>query len=540
MLGRETLIAILIAGVFLTFGCQDKRVIPPMSPVSLYGDAIVVASIGDASCLVPIIASDSASHNICGMVFNGLVKYDKDIKITGDLAERWEVSDDGLVITFYLRRGVKWHDGEPFTARDVEFTYQCLINPAVPTPYSGDFERIGSLEIVDDYTVRVTYKESFAPALSSWSMWIMPEHILKGEDLTTTPFARDPIGTGPYRFKFWRTAERIDLTSNHDYFEGMPHINRYIYRVIPDQATMFLELRTESIDWMGLTPLQYTRQTDTRFFKDHYQRYRYPSFGYTYMGYNLRDPRFSDIRVRKAINLAINKEEIIEGVLYGLGRICTGPFPPESWAYNEEVKPAAYDSEKAEELLQEAGWERKGKWLYRDGERFEFTLITNQGNLQRQMVTEIIQKELRDLGIKVKLRIIEWSMFLREFIDKRKFDAVLLGWGLSRDPDLYDIWHSSKTGEGEFNFLGYENPDVDRLILAGRTTFDQTRRKEIYHRVHKIIYEEQPCCFLYVPDATPIVHIRFKGIEPAPLGIGYNFIDWYVPPQLRRYPAFTQ
>ena len=303
---------------------------------------------------------------------------------------------------------------------------------------------------------------------------------------------------------------------------------------------MFLELQAEGVDWMGLTPLQYTRQTDTSFFKRQYKKYKYPAFGYTYMGYNLKDPRFSDTRVRKAINLAINKDKIIQGVLYGLGRICTGPFPPESWAYNERVKPVPYDSDRARVLLKEAGWQKKGEWLYKDGVKFEFTLLTNQGNLQRQRVAEIIQKELNDLGIKVNIRIIEWSMFLREFIDKRKFDAVILGWSLSRDPDLYDLWHSSKTGEREFNFVGYKNLEVDRLILEGRRTFDQEKRKEIYHQIHTIIYEEQPYCFLYVADALPAVHARFKGIEPAAAGIGYNFIDWYVLPGERRYPEFTQ
>ena len=144
-----------------------------------YGDAMIVCSISDARTLVPILASDSASSDICGFVFNGLVKYDKEVKVVGDLAETWDILQDGLVIVFHLRKNVKWHDGEPFTARDVEFTYKKLIDPKVKTPYSGDFERIKSLEILDDYTVKVTYKEPFAPALASWGMWIMPEHLLK-------------------------------------------------------------------------------------------------------------------------------------------------------------------------------------------------------------------------------------------------------------------------------------------------------------------------------------------------------------------------
>jgi len=530
-----------LSTLFLLVGCakeiEEKAEIGLQVSEPAYGDAIVVGSIGDASTLVPIVASDSASHDIIGMVFNGLVKYDKDINLVGDLASRWEVSGDGLVITFYLRKDVRWQDGVKFTAEDVEFTYKKLIDPAVKTPYSGDFERVESLEVVDDYTVRVMYKEPFSPGLASWGMWIMPKHLLEGEDLNQTDFGRHPIGTGPYRFKEWKTAEKIELVSNHDYFEGRPYIDYYVYRIIPDQATLFLELRNQGVDYIGLTPLQYRRQTETEFFKKNFQKFRYPGFGYTYMGFNLTDPKFKDKRVRWAINYAIDKDEIIEGVLLGLGRVCTGPFPPESWAYNPEVKPCPYDPEMATKLLKEVGWQDSDGdgWLDKDGETFEFTVITNQGNESRRKCAEIIQRRLAGVGIKVKIKIIEWSAFVSQFIDKRKFEAVILGWGLSREPDPYDIWHSSKTKEGEFNFIGYKNPEVDRLLEEGRRIFEQEKRKDIYHKIHAILYDDQPYMFLYVADSLPIVHKRFRGIEPAPLGIGYNFIKWWVHANEQRY-----
>jgi peptide/nickel transport system substrate-binding protein len=502
-----------------------------------FGDAFVSASIGDARTLVPILASDSASASIVGLVFNGLVKYDKDINLVGDLAKSWEIRDGGLTIIFHLNRDVRWHDGVKFTARDVLFTYEKLIDPKVPTPYSGDFKKIKDVEIIDDYTVKVTYREVFSPGLASWGMAIMPEHILRNADLLTTNFTRNPIGTGSYKFKRWRSGERIDLVSNHNYFEHRPYIDRYIYRIIPDPTTMFLELQTEAVDSMGLTPLQYRRLTDTSFFKGRFQKFKYPAFGYTYMGYNLKDRRFADKKVRQAINYAVNKQEIIDGVLFGLGRICTGPFVPESWAYNKDIKPAPYDPSKAKKLLEEAGWiDADGDgWLDKDGEIFEFTILTNQGNDLRKQTAEIIQRRLKDVGIKVNIRILEWAVFLNEFIDKRRFEAILLGWGLSRDPDCYDIWHSSKTKEGEFNFISYSNKEVDLLMEVGRSTFDIEKRKAIYHMIHKILYEEQPYLFLYVADALPAVHRRFRGIEAAPLGIGYNFIDWHVPSSEHKY-----
>ncbi len=502
-----------------------------------YGDAIVVGGISDARNLVPILASDLSSADICSMIFNGLVKYDKDLNLTGDLAEGWEVKEDGLVIIFHLRKGVTWQDGKPFTASDVEFTYRKLIDPQVRTPYSGDFERVKSLEILDDYTVKVTYKEPFAPGLSSWGMFIMPKHILDGQDLNATDFSRSPVGTGPYRLKSWRSQEKIELESYRGYFEKRPHIDRYIYRVISDESTMFLEALTQGLDWTSITPLQYVRQTDTPYFKKYYRKFKLPAYIYTYLGYNLADPRFSDKRVRKAIDLAVDKEEIIRIILLGQGSICTGPFVPQSWAYNHGVKPHPFDPPAARRLLADAGWKDTDKdgWLDKDGRVFEFTVITNAGNEERLKTAEIIQRRLKDVGIRMKIKAVEWSVFLNEFIDKRNFEAVLLGWSLSRDPDNYDIWHSSKTRPGEFNFLGFRNKEADQLLEEGRRVFDQDRRRQIYHELHALIYEEEPCLFLYVPDSLSILHKRFQGIELAPAGISYNFIDWWVSKREQKY-----
>jgi peptide/nickel transport system substrate-binding protein len=507
-----------------------------------YGDALISGSIGDARTLIPILASDSASAAVCALLYNGLVKYDKNINLVGDLAESWDIQDDGLTIIFHLRKNVFWHDGAPFSAKDVEFTYSKLIDPAVRTPYSGDFLKVKSLEVLDDYTVKITYSEPFSPGLASWGMGIMPRHLLEGEDLNSTPFSRKPIGSGPYKFKSWKSQEKIELTSYKDYFEKEPFISRYIYRIIPDGATLFLELQAKGIDSSGLTPLQYKKMTDTRFFMNNYRKFRLESFSYTYLGYNLRNPLFQDARVRQALDYAVDKEEILQGILLGLGKICTGPFIPEGWAYNKEVVPKEFSPEKAKKILEECGWQDTNRdgILDKGGVDFSFTILTNQGNIERQRVAEIIQARLKDIGIKVKIKVIEWSALLSDFIDKRRFEAVLLGWSLGREPDNYDIWHSSKTKEGEFNFLGYANAEIDRLLEEGRKTFDQDKRREIYRKAHKIIYEDQPCMFLYVPDALPVVSSRFEAIRPAPIGIGYNLIEWWVPKQKQRYKAALQ
>jgi peptide/nickel transport system substrate-binding protein len=526
--------------IFFT-ACDKKPAADKVQPLSAkqpaYGDILVRGEIGDASNLIPLLASDSASHNIAGMVYNGLVKYDKDMNIVGDLAESWDITAKGLVITFHLRKGVKWHDGQPFTAADVLYTYQVTVDPKTPTAYAEDFRAVKKAEALDDYTFRVTYDKPFAPALISWSSSILPRHLLLGKDITQSPLKRHPIGTGPYKFKEWVAGQKIVLVSSPDYFEGRPYIDGQITRIIPDTATMFLELRAQNLGMMSLTPLQYTRQTENNLFKNNFNKYRYLSFAYTYLGYNLKNPLFTDKRVRQAISYAINKDEIISGVLLGLGKPATGPYKPGSWAYNDKVQNYNYDPQKARELLREAGWKKLNNdgVLEKDGKPFVFEIVTNQGNETRQKCAEIIQRQLADIGITVKIRILEWSAFVTNFINKRRFDSVILGWTIPLDPDAYDVWHSSKTKPEELNFISYNNPEADEMLVKGRSTFDQKERKKYYDRFQEILAEDQPYTFLYVPDALIITHNRFRGIQPAPIGLEYNFIKWYVPKDEQKY-----
>jgi peptide/nickel transport system substrate-binding protein len=559
-------------------GCGQEQQQQPVAPAKpavkqetpVPGDAYIDSSIGDASNLIPILVTDSASGNITDLVYNGLVKYDKDINVVGDLAECWEIrshdkrqtygdcdrylaelhpeagqpliedadmEEAAFSITFRMREGVRFHDGVECTAEDAMFTYQSLIDPKVPTPYRGNYVMVKQAEVLGKYTFRVSYEKPFAPALISWGMGILPKHLLEGQDLTQSPLKRKPVGTGPYKFVEWKTGEKIVLEANKDYFEGRPYIDHYIYRIIPDTATQFLELKAGGIDSMGLNPMQYLKQTDTPEFNEQYNKYRYLSFGYTYLGYNLLNQKFADKRVRQALAYAIDKQEIIDGVLMGLGKIATGPYKPGTWYYNPNVKQYPHDPQKAKQLLAEAGWldSDNDGILDKNGQPFQFTIITNQGNDLRKKTAEIIQQRLRTVGIKVKIRIIEWAAFLKEFVDKKKFDAVILGWSGSIDPDVYNVWHSSKTGPQEYNFISYKNAEVDELLEKGRHTFDQEERKKYYFRFQEILAEEQPYTFLYVAEALPAISARFHGIEPAPLGITYNFIKWYVPKEMQRY-----
>jgi peptide/nickel transport system substrate-binding protein len=537
------LIGLLILPLVLLTGCQkpgsvDK--IPgtsyPWQPV--YGDTLVQGSIADPAILNPILASDSASHSVTGLVFNSLLRFDKNLNFEGELARSWDIEDEGKKITFHLRPHIYWHDGVTLTAEDVLFSYQSYMNPLVKTAYRSNYETISKAVVLDAQTFRVYYQEPFAPALQSLAaMAIIPKHLLEGKDLNTADsFNQYPIGSGPYRFESWKRAETIRLISNHDYFEGRPYLDRVILRVIPDMSVQFLELRHGSIDMMDLTPNQYHREGSEPAFLKRFNKYRYPALQYTYLGFNLKNPLFQDVRVRRAIAMSIDRKALVQSVLEGLGTVATGPYTPSSKGFNPQVAPIPYDPAGAKKLFETAGFTYSSLGqLLKNGQPVRFTIQTNQGNLNREQTATIIQSQLKAVGIEVQIRIIAWSTFLEEFINKRKFDAVVMGWSLAYDPDLYDIWHSSKTGEHEFNFISYQNTKVDQLLRQGRRTFIEKERERLYHEIHRLIADDVPCVFLYVPDSIPAVHRRIQNIKVEKAGIGYNFIQWFVPAGYHKY-----
>lgn len=502
---------------------------------------LIMSSIGDASFLNPILAQDSASSEINSLVYNGLIKYDRNLQnFVGVLAESWKVEDGKEPrITFSLRRGVRWHDGKEFTAHDVKFTYDKIMDEKTNTVRRSDYELVKGAEVLDPYTFRVTYKQPFSPGLGTWSMGIIPKHLLEKEDINTTSFNRKPVGTGPFRFVEWVTDEKIVVEANPKYFEGKPGLDRIIYRIIPETSLSEMELLTKGIDYYGVLPHQYRRMSEVPSLKIYSQ----PVFSYSYLGYNLNNPLFQDKKVRQAFSHAINREELVQYVLYGFGAVISGPFPSHLWYYNPNVKPVPYDLQKARQLLSEAGWkDRDGDGILdKDGKPFRFRLITNSGNDIRRDVGVLVQRQLRELGVDVTFETYEWSIFLKNFINARHFDACILGWGLSPDPDDYMIWHSSQIEKG-FNFISYRNPEADRLWEEGRKEYDVEKRKQIYWRIHELIAEDQPYTFLYMPLGLSSLQRKFflmerddKGKEAfqeirlEKAGLMYDLIKWTVP-----------
>jgi peptide/nickel transport system substrate-binding protein len=544
---RAGLLVLLLAAALS--GCTgrsdsgaDVSAAPKPEGDRAYGDTLIRALAANISGLIPNITGDKYSHDAVAMIYNGLITHDKDTNIIPDLAESWDLAPDCRELTFRLRKNVRWHDGQPFTASDVVFTHQLMAHPKTPSPYKDDFEDVTSVEALDPHTVRVRYKSSFANALMIWGQSMLPKHLLEsymlaGKLKEAPQNFTHPVGTGPYRFAEIRSGEKIVVVANPDYYAGRPYISRIVYRIIPSQATIFLELKAKGIDQADLTALQYQRQTDYAAFKSGYNKFRYADKVYTYLGLNHTDPRFADKRVRQAFAHAINKRDLIEGVRLGLGREATGPYKAGTWVYNPNVRTYPYDPARARKLLAEAGWTSRNPdgLLVKGGQPFTFELLISQGSDEGKKSAEVIQAQLREVGVGVELRVLEWAALLKEHVKKHRFAAVAMAWSVGLDPDQYSIWHSSQTGPDEFNFVSYKNAEVDQLLDRGRRTCRQSDRKKAYDRLQEIFAEEQPLVFLYFRDTMPAVTSRVKGIVPGPIGIDYNMAEWYVPKQLQLY-----
>jgi len=523
-----TATALVLLTLALYFGFGRKNNINSISASKNLKNTLIIGLPADATNLIGNMAADAPTAEVASQIYDGLVRYNRNFKIVPDLAKSWKISNGGKTITFYLHRHIRWQNGQKFTAKDVLFTYRLMVNPKTPTPYAAEYLKVYKARIIGKYIFRVTYKKPYAPALSSWGLSILPEKLLKGKNLFTTKFRSHPVGTGPYEFDKWIHGYEIVLKANPHYFMGAPHIKRLIYKIVPDSSSMFLMLKSNGISYMGLSPIQFRYESGSKKFNSRFKKYIHPSLSFTFLGYNLLDPLFKNIKVRQALSYAIDKKEIIKGALLGLGVHCYGPFMPGTYFYNKDVKRYNYNTAKALKLFNEAGWSLKNGVLEKNGRPFRFTILTPQGNQERLSAAEIIQQNLKKIGIKVGIRVMEWTSLISEFIMKKKFQTVLLGFTITPDPyDNASIFMSSNIVPKGLNFTSFKDPEIDYLFRKARSTFDLKKQRAYYFKIQRILAKEAPYTFLYIPYAMPVVKKSIKGIKPAPAGIGYNIRKWY-------------
>ena len=502
------------------------------------GGILIDAMLGEPSSLISMIAGEAPSSAISSNIFNRLLKYNKNLDLEGELASSWQVSPDQKTIIFKLKPNLKWADGKPLTSADVLWTWQAVTDDKNGSPYASDYQLVKKAEAPDSLTFSVTYSQPYAPALDSWAgLQVLPKHLLQGQDLHTTAFARKPIGSSYYQLDNWSTGENIKLSRNPSSVLGAANIDHLVSRIIPDTSAQFLELMAGNIDSMSLDPTQFSRIVPARpQLNEKLNLYKELGNSYTYMGFNLKHKPFDDIRVRQAINYAINKQEIIDGVYLGLGINIASPYKPGTRWSNPDLQPYPYDPVKAKALLKEAGFVPNSNGiLERDGKPLSFEILTNQ-NKEREKSAVLIQRRLKAVGIDVKIRAIEWASFISRFIKTGDFDVVVLGWSLGLDPDQYGIWHSSQQGGDKFNFISYSNPKVDKLLEQGRTELNPDKRQVIYHEFAKELLNDSPIIYLSAGYGLSAIHKRVKGIANPipPAGVGFESEKWFIPAPLRR------
>jgi peptide/nickel transport system substrate-binding protein len=512
---------------------------PPL-PGFAAGKDFVIGLGGEATQLNPVVATDGFSYIAEWPLFDSLVELDQGLNVRPLLAESWEVSKDGLTYTFKLKKGVKWHDGAPFTARDVAFTFYAVLNPKVTTPHRAYFDALAGfpeltnkdapkrpedlavkpIEVVDDHSVRFRLRYpsgSFLAVLTNPRAGIIPEHLLKTADLNTTEFNRKPVGTGPFKFVEWRRGERLVMEANPQYHGGRPALDRLIFRIIPDSVVLLQELRAGGVDFIENPPLnEVARLKQTAGLKVLVA----DNTSYNYFGWRQDLEPFNDVRVRRALNHAVDVPTLVKEALQGYATIATGQFPPASWAFDPAVKPYAYDPNRAKALLGEAGF-RPGAdgVLERNGKRFSFTIRHDQANQAVKDTAVIIQEYLKRVGVEAKLEPLDWPTFVKKLFAS-EFEGIVVGWTNHHDPDpfAYTIWHSSQW-KGR-NFAHFKNPRVDELLEQARHTAVIAERKKHYAEFSKLLMEDAPYVFLYFPQQVFVTRQSYDGFVPIPTFAG--------------------
>src|SRR5690625_343505 len=402
------------------------------------GGNLNLGIISDPVMFLPTHSNDTASGDIEELLFSSLVRTDEEIDIQPGIAE-WEISDDGLTYTFELEEGITFHDGEPLTAEDVEFTYNIFIDEDYTGPRAGSFIALDEVEAVDEHTVEFRLDEVDARFLASLGYGILPKHILEdvdAEDLEKHDFVADPIGSGPFEFEEWVDGQYVKVNAFEDYWEGEPHLDSITLPMVGDQDALMAQIEAGDIDFGNIPADNYS--TAEAWEDDGLVKLNSTlGYQYNYLGFNLRLDKFADEETRQAITHAIDRQAIIDEIGQGQGEVAHGPVYPISWAYPDEMPEFPYDVDLAKELLEEAGWEEgEDGILERDGEKFEFTVKTNSGNTIREDIAVVVQSMLKEVGIEVDVEYVEWGAFLEQTeAPNFDFDMIILGWALGTDPD---------------------------------------------------------------------------------------------------------
>lgn len=484
-------------------------------------DSLIYAIAAQPSTLIPLQAVDIVSRWAVELLYDGLVDINDRMEVVPALAERWDVSADGLVYTFHLRSDVRWHDGTLLTAEDVARTYRVLLDPtasvAVPR---ADYQAIAAVEAPDSGTVVLRLSAPDASLLSKLVLGIARE-------TGGSQPARGPaMGTGPFMLREWQAGDRLVFDRHDAYFAGRPGLRTLTWQVVPDTAAQVLLLEDGGVDGALLTAATDAQRLMSR---QVFRVYAVPG-GNLQISLQLANPLFQDVRVRQALALALDRQSMVSGLVGGDGTLSAGDILPISWAYN----PAAatvypYDPAAARELLAQAGWQPGSDGiLSKDGRRLSFVLLTDAGDRLRREVALMVRQQWAQVGVETELLFLERTTMVMERVLKGQFDAALLQSSVRADPDLSRRFHSRSISQGQ-NFLSYRNPALDALLDAALRQSGQAERAALYREAQMVLARDAPQINLFYPTAFLVMRSDVAGVNPSPMSPFWNVQDWRRP-----------
>ena len=520
------------------------------------GDWLVQSFASGIKTLTPMVSTDRYASDIQSMVQETLLTYDPDtLELIGHIARSWNISEDGLTITYRMRDDVTFSDGVKLTAHDVVFTYNFAMNEAIAAPRQRAYYRkIKSVTAEDDYTVKFIFIEPYYNSLlMSGVMEIMPKHfyekyLKQPEDYNQSKGIL--LGSGPYRLKDptgWTPDKGvIELVRNERYWGPVtPPYDRLLWKVIENDSARLTTFRNGEIDAYGARPLEYNKLLNDKALMRRVYNFEYmpPINGYFYLGWNQqrsgKATLFADRRVREALTYLTDRQKIIDEIYLGYGEVAVSPFNPQSKQHDQSLKPRPYDIKKGKQLLKKAGYQdRDGDGVVENekGEKLEFELTFPNGNEDYKRLVLLLKDLYARAGVVLIPKATEWPVML-ENANKRNFDVMMIGWTSVVESDLYQIFHSSQIEDEGDNFVSYKNPELDKCIEQARTTVDQDERMPIWHRCEKILFDDQPYTFLNRRASLVFIDKRFKNLKVTNFGLNLDATPFesFVPADAQKY-----
>ena len=499
---------------------------------------------GNPQYLNPLLCqTHEIDQDLCSLLFRGLTRLDASGRVIPDLAESWAGTPDGLTYTFRLRQGQFWHDGAPITVDDILFTVEMLQAPDTPAvPDLVELWRAVEVESVDAQTVRFVLDEPFAPFLDYTSIGLLPKHIWRDvlpAGLISSPLNLTPVGSGPMRVA-QSSAGMIRLQPNPYLAADTPYISALEFHFYPDYPSIYAAYTKGELD--GISRVL---PSDLPLAKEREDLQLFAALESVYVSviFNLKNPNtpfFQEQPVRQALLYGLNRERLVAQAVSGQGVVADSPIPANSWAYAADLPAFPYDPSRAARILDEAGWIDRDADGVRDkeGRALRFVLLANDDPVRSQLI-EQISADWRAIGVQAVPQAVSFAGLVSDFLAPRRFDASLVTWSITGDPDPFPLWHSSQSAEGGQNYSGWMNDEADTLIQDARSTIDRGKREALYARFQRLFLEDMPALPLYYPVYTYGVSERVKNVQIGPLNTPSDrfatFSDWYI--VTRRVPV---